>query len=80
MQGLAGLSILRDGFLVPVPDSSLPLLCSLVSLRRSGCASDSGLAASALGYACGGCLRIALDPWSWLSICLSPLWKGRLMG
>ena len=53
MQGLAGLSVLRDGFLVPVQDSSLPLLRSPVSLQRSGCA--------CLGLRpCGKCLRLCL--------------------
>ena len=37
-QCLAGPSVLRDGCLVPVQDSSLPLLRYPVSLRRSGCA------------------------------------------
>ena len=60
---LAVSSVLRDGFLVPVQDSSLPLLRSLVSLWRSGCAClVSGLAASGWGCACGRCLRIVLDP------------------
>ena len=38
MQSLAGMSILRDGYLVPCRETSLPLLRSPVSLRRSGCA------------------------------------------
>ena len=37
-QCLAGPSVLRDGCLVPVQDSSLPLLRYPLSLRRSGCA------------------------------------------
>ena len=31
MQSLVGMSVLRDGYLVPFRDSSLPLLCSPVS-------------------------------------------------
>ena len=43
-------------------------------------ASGSVLAASACSCACGRCLRIALGPWCWLSIRLSSLWEGSLMG
>ena len=77
----AGPSVLRDGCLVPVQDSSLPLLRYPVSLRRSGCA--------CLGLRpCGKCLWLCLRkvPWNrprswfWLSIRLSSLWEGRLMG
>ena len=46
MQSLAGMSVLRDGYLVPCRDSSLPLLRPPVSLRRV-LASGSDLAASA---------------------------------
>ena len=58
-----GPSVLRDGCLVPVPDSALLLFRYPVSLRRSGLlASGSGLAASTCSGACGRCLRIALGP------------------
>ena len=54
MQSLAGMSVLRDGYLVPFRDSSLPLLRSPVSLRHSGCA--------CLGLRpCGKCLRLCLQ-------------------
>ena len=56
----AGPSVLRDGCLVPVQDSSLPLLRYPVSLRRSRC--------------------VRRRSWCWLSIRLSSLWEGRLMG
>ena len=75
-QCLAGPSVLRDGHLVPVQDSSLPLLHYPVSLRRSGCAC---LAASACSCACGRCLRIALGPGAGFPF-VSSLWEGRLMG
>ena len=65
MQCLAGPSVLRDGCLVPVQVSPLPLLGYLVSFDIPGVlASGSGLAASTCSYACGRCLRIALGPGS----------------
>ena len=62
-QSLAGPSVLRDGYLGPVQVSPLPSYATWCRLDVSGVlASGSGLAASACGYACGRCLRIALGP------------------
>ena len=62
-QCLAGPSVLRDGCLVPVQVSSLPLLRYRRRYDAPGVlASGSGLAASACSCACGRCLRIALGP------------------
>ena len=80
-QCLAGPSVLWDGCLVPVQVSSLPLLRYPVSLLRFRCA---GLRLRP----CGKCLYLCLRKvpwnrprsWCWLSIHLSSLWKGRLMG
>ena len=48
MQSLAGMSVLRDSYLVPFQDSSLPLLHSRCHYNAPGeLASSSGLAASA---------------------------------
>ena len=54
MQSLAGMSVLQDGYLVRFQDSSLPLLRSPVSLRRSGCA-------CLRLRPCGKCLRLCLQ-------------------
>ena len=43
-------------------------------------ASCSGLAASACGYACGRCLRIALGPGAGFPFFSLSLWEGHLMG
>ena len=62
-QSLAGPSVLRDGCLVPVQVSPLPLYATRCRYDVPGVlASGSGLAASACSYACGRCLRIALGP------------------
>ena len=62
-QCLVGPSVLPDGCLVPVQDSSLPLLRYPGRYDVPGVlASGSGLAASAGTCACGRCLRIALGP------------------
>ena len=65
MQSLAGSSVLRDGYLVPIQDSSLLFpsyaprcRCDVPGVLASG----SGLPVSAWGYACGRCLRITLGP------------------
>ena len=80
-QCLAGPSVLRDGCLVPVPDSALPLFRYPVLLRRSGVlASGSGLAASTCIGVCGRCLRITLGPGADFPFISLPCGRVVLMG